>query len=271
MQLLNKKNLLGRVGCVLAGAVLFAASVLSAGAQGPLELQVEESGQGRAIELATDELEVARSGEQSLGRLRQTIEAKVPGASILEDSTSRVLVKLPRAYDRNLAALRSEKIDIAMPDAESSPVFYLKGAPRDKWSRRLGTKSVLVYLKPGETPEQVRQTAGAAGVRDVGIQGVTVLKFTTAFHAVEATKKLAGQGVRNRPLLRQFMQKMAAPPQDQFFSEQWHLINTGQHNGVVGVDINVLPVWDFGLGNGITIAIVEIGRASCRERVCLAV
>ena len=253
----NKKNLLCRVGCFIVGMVFFAASPMSSRAQAPLELQVEESGQARAIELATDEIEVARGGEEPAGRLKQTIEIKVPGASVIEDTPSRVLVKLPRAYNRSLAALRSERFDLAVPGAESSPVFYLKGAPRDKWSRRLGSKSVLVFLNPGQTSEQARQSAGADSARETSVQGVAVLKFATAFHAVDATKRLAGLGIRNRPLLRQFMQKMAAPPQDQFFPEQWHLVNTGQHNGVVGVDINVLPVWDFALGTGVTIVIVD--------------
>ena len=258
MQPSNKKNPFRRAGFIIAGVVCFGASLLSARAQG-LELQVEEAGQSRAIELATDEIEVARTGAQPGGRLRQTIEAKVAGASVMEDSPTRVLVKLPGAYNRSLAALRSERIDLAVPDAESSPVFYIKGTPRDKWSRRLGTKSVLVYLNPGQTPEEVRQAAGAASVREPGIEGVVVLKFLTAFHAVEATKRLTALGLQHHPLLRQFMQGMAAPPKDQFFSEQWHLVNTGQHNGVAGIDINVLPVWDFGLGNGTTIAIVDTG------------
>ena len=252
----NIKNLLCRVGSVIAGAVFLAAPVLSTHAQ-DLELQVEEAGQDRVIELATDEIEVARGGEQPSGRLKQTIENRVAGASVMEDTATRVLVKLPRAYSRSLATLRTERIDLAVPDAESSPVFYLKGVPRDKWSRRFGTKSVLVFLNPGQTSEQVRQASGAASVRETSVQGVVVLKFPTAFHAVEATKRLAGQGIQNRPLLRQYMQKMAALPRDQFFLEHWHLINTGQRNGVAGIDINVLPAWDFGLGNGVTIAIVD--------------
>ena len=236
---------------------LLAASTTPLRAQVPLEMEIEEAGHPRALELAADEIEVARTGEQAAGRLRQLVETKVAGARVLDDSSARVLVKLPRAYDRSLAVLRSESLDLAVPDAEMAPVFYVKGAPRDKWSRRLATKSVLVYLQAGETPEQARQAAGAASVRETGLEGVTVLKFLTPFQAIESTPKFAGRGVQHRPLLRQYMQKMAAPPQDQFFQEQWHLANTGQRNGVAGVDINVLPAWDLGLANGVTISIVD--------------
>ena len=236
---------------------LFSLSAMPVRAQIPLEMEIEESGQARALELATDEIEVARSGDKPADSLRQIVESKIAGARVVDHSSSHALVKLPRAYDRSLAVLRSESLDLAVPDAEMAPVFYVKGAPRDKWSRRLATKSVLVYLKKGETPEQARQAAGASSVRETGIQGVTVLRFPTPFQAIDSTRKFAGRGVQHRPLLRQYMQKMAAPPQDQFFQEQWHLVNTGQRNGAPGVDINVLPAWDIGLANGVTIAIVD--------------
>ena len=220
-------------------------------------MQIEEAGQPRFVELATDEIEVTRKGEQPKGSLRQLVETKVAGARVVDDTVAHVVVKLPRPYDRNLAVLRSEAIDLAVPDAEMAPVFYLKGAPKEKWSRRLASKSVLVYLKQGETPEQARQAAGATGIRESGIQGVTVLKFLTPFQAIESNKRFAGRGVQSRPLLRQYLQKMATTPQDQFFPEQWHLVNTGQRNGAIGVDIDVLPAWDIGIGNGVTIAIVD--------------
>ncbi len=251
------KTYSSRVARAFAGLAVIIANTLSAHAEIPLELNIEEGGQARSFELAADEVEVTQRGEQPTGRLRQLVETKLAGSRVIDGSAARVVVQFPRAYNRNLAVLRSEKIDLAVPDAEMAPVFYLKGAPRDKWSRRMGSKSVLVFLKEGETPEQARNGAGAASVRETSIHGVAVLRFASPFLAAEAGKRLEGQGVRHRPLLRQFMQKMAVPPQDQFFQEQWHLANTGQRNAVVGVDINVLPAWDVTLGNGITITIVD--------------
>lgn len=44
------------------------------------------------------------------------------------------------------------------------------------------------------------------------------------------------------------------PPSDPLFNNQWHLVNRA------GVDINVLPAWENGIGgSGITIALVDDG------------
>ena len=47
---------------------------------------------------------------------------------------------------------------------------------------------------------------------------------------------------------------------DPLFPAQWHLVNSGQFDGVVGVDINVAPLWAEGIkGAGSVIAIVDNG------------
>ncbi|WP_419797719.1 MAG: S8 family serine peptidase [Terasakiella sp.] len=43
------------------------------------------------------------------------------------------------------------------------------------------------------------------------------------------------------------------------FSKQWHLKNTGQTGGLVGIDINVEKVWDDYTGAGTTVAVVDDG------------
>lgn len=48
-------------------------------------------------------------------------------------------------------------------------------------------------------------------------------------------------------------------PNDTHFSEQWALLNTGQDQGKVGVDINVLPVWEYTKGSGVTVAVLDTG------------
>ena len=54
----NLKHLLYRGGFALAGLVLATLSPHAARAQAALEMQIEESGQPRAVELATDEVDV---------------------------------------------------------------------------------------------------------------------------------------------------------------------------------------------------------------------
>ncbi|KAL4639911.1 neuroendocrine convertase 2-like isoform X1 [Arapaima gigas] len=47
---------------------------------------------------------------------------------------------------------------------------------------------------------------------------------------------------------------------DPLFTNQWYLINTGQANGVAGLDLNVAEAWHLGYtGTGVTIAIMDDG------------
>lgn len=47
---------------------------------------------------------------------------------------------------------------------------------------------------------------------------------------------------------------------DPLFEKQWYFSNTGQNNGLVGADVNILPVWEQGIsGNGVLAAIVDDG------------
>ena len=48
-------------------------------------------------------------------------------------------------------------------------------------------------------------------------------------------------------------------PNDELYSNQWHLQNTGQTGGKAGVDTNVLPAWESVVGKGVVIGIVDNG------------
>ncbi len=53
---------------------------------------------------------------------------------------------------------------------------------------------------------------------------------------------------------------------DPYFDDQWHLYNTGQGGGVSGIDINVLPAWDFTTGSeNIIVAVAEDGAVGQHE------
>lgn len=47
--------------------------------------------------------------------------------------------------------------------------------------------------------------------------------------------------------------------QNQYYSEQWALNNTGQNNGKTGIDINVDSVWNVSTGRGIKVAVLDEG------------
>ena len=46
---------------------------------------------------------------------------------------------------------------------------------------------------------------------------------------------------------------------DQFFSDQWGLNNTGQYGGTPGIDINICKAWDITYGNNSVVAIIDEG------------
>ena len=52
---------------------------------------------------------------------------------------------------------------------------------------------------------------------------------------------------------------MVTRPNDFYFDEQWYLDNQGQGGRVVGVDLNVLEVWDDYTGQGVTVAVLDDG------------
>ena len=48
-------------------------------------------------------------------------------------------------------------------------------------------------------------------------------------------------------------------PNDTYFSQQWHLENTGQDNGVSGEDVNITGAWNSVRGTGVVIGVVDDG------------
>ena len=46
---------------------------------------------------------------------------------------------------------------------------------------------------------------------------------------------------------------------DPYYPQQWGLKNTGQYEGVVGMDINVEPAWDYSTGEDIIVAVIDGG------------
>lgn len=46
---------------------------------------------------------------------------------------------------------------------------------------------------------------------------------------------------------------------DPKYPQQWGLKNTGQNGGIVGMDINVEPAWNYSTGEGIVVAVIDEG------------
>jgi subtilisin family serine protease len=54
-------------------------------------------------------------------------------------------------------------------------------------------------------------------------------------------------------------------PTDTYFYKQWHLLNNGQTGGRKGVDLNVLPVWEYYRGAGINVGVYDNGTYVLHE------
>jgi len=68
----------------------------------------------------------------------------------------------------------------------------------------------------------------------------------------------SGQARSATPLILQ-QQTPRLVPNDSYFSNQWHLRNTGQVSGFPGNDVNIVGAWDSYTGTGINIAISDSG------------
>ena len=55
-------------------------------------------------------------------------------------------------------------------------------------------------------------------------------------------------------------------PNDPLFSQQWHLLNTGQLGGTPGMDLNVVKVWQEFTGAGVTVGVFEGGGVEYTHR-----
>jgi uncharacterized repeat protein (TIGR01451 family) len=140
-------------------------------------------------------------------------------------------------------------------------VLYRKGAPRDQYNRNLLTRDVLVDLAPGTDAQALRQAVAAASADKVAWSS-NYWMFTTPelAGAPALADALRGRpGVRYAEAQLAFFNKLDFVPNDELFTNQWHLLNTGQKGGTPGMDVNVTNVWDTYQGNGVVIGIVDSG------------
>jgi subtilisin-like proprotein convertase family protein len=144
-------------------------------------------------------------------------------------------------------------------------VLYEKNAPQDESNRRWLTKRVLVELG-GATMQSLAQLPGVTKTEARGAYAVVTFAGDPAV-AISGAKQLRRvAGVRNaEPMLARQLQHRFVPNDPLFAYNvanpgyQWHLRNTGQNEGVAGVDLNVVPAWDNYKGTGIRIGILDDG------------
>lgn len=161
-----------------------------------------------------------------------------------------------KRFDRSLTEL----------GAKGEWVLYEKGAPQNEGTRRFLTRRVLVELQPGTAVGKLTAVAGVA--RAVPRGRYVVVDFAGAADAAltgaERLRTVPGVNKAEPMLARQLFRRFV--PDDPLFAHnaasagyQWHLRNTGQNGGTIGMDVNVVPAWDSHKGAGVRIGIVDDG------------
>lgn len=143
-------------------------------------------------------------------------------------------------------------------------VIYPAGQPRNDSTRRIITDRLLLRIAESAAAEQIADAADLRiTARPEYAPGYVVAEARTTGTAsgLGALARLEGrQGVLSASLLLARMEaKKATIPNDTLFSQQWHLLNTGQGGGTAGADAAVTTAWDNYQGSGITIVVVDDG------------
>ncbi len=195
----------------------------------------QDAGQPRTFELALDEL--ALSSPHAKRVITKTAAAATRAE--LQQSAARV------ARDTGKGA---ELVVYEVVDGVRRP------------GPRVVTTQVLFSVQPGLDAQALALGDGAISVRASGAEGYWLATAGSSAAAIDLALALRAQaGVLSAEpqLARQQTRKFA--PNDTYFPKQWHLLNTGQSNGTVGMDIRVTNVWNNYRGSNMVIAIIDDG------------
>ncbi len=156
---------------------------------------------------------------------------------------------------------------LASPAKEPQIVLYEAGARKTEYSKRIATQQVLVKIKEGADPAALAKKHSAIlADSPTYAPGFHILETTSAIGALALAETLRNDPsvLSAEPLLARKRQKKSIP-NDLKFSEQWHLLNTGQNSGTAGIDIRVSNVWNTYQGSNIVIGIVDDGLLATHE------
>jgi len=177
-----------------------------------------------------------------------------------------------------------EQIVLAM-DArggeDAYPVLYEEGRERNEHTRRVLTSSLSLKLADPSLVSAVAAASGVATYRTPDYAADLAFFDTSgglaALRLAENLRRLEGVVWVEPQLARLHAKRQAWPPNDALFANQWHLRNTGQSNGVAGIDVGINvtnaaiitngssitntnnPVWSVYRGTDVHIAITDDG------------
>lgn len=144
------------------------------------------------------------------------------------------------------------------------PILYPKGAKKDEMNRRYLTNKILIQTSLSQ--EAITEIADVKFLAmPVKLENHYLLETKYPILTLSVVEKLReNKDITSAEPFLAWQASTKDIPNDPLFSNQWHLQNTGQSGGTVGIDANVVDVWGspFGsgiTGNGIRIAIVDDG------------
>ena len=122
------------------------------------------------------------------------------------------------------------------------------------------TTEWVVSVQAGNSAEQLALKVGADNLGATGhIPNTYIFEFPEGLEASKIEQKLDLKTVEFSYPLVPVNLSLLGIPNDPRFDKQWHLQNTGQKRGTLGVDLNVVDVWDKYRGEGVVIATVDDG------------
>jgi len=171
---------------------------------------------------------------------------------------------LPIPPQKDLASLKSYARELEKTThIPTSLVLYFKDKPQTKSNRSILTKEVLVKVN---NPKKILNYPPATRIETPSYAPdyriVTLSESGQSIEASDELESLAGVTYAT-PLLATWKSRKSLP-NDTLINQQWHLKNTGQSGGLIGIDSKVENVWGaFGgagfRGSGIRIAIIDDG------------
>lgn len=181
---------------------------------------------------------------------RMTIGKPTALGNVIKSDKHGVVVSLPKGATLREAIDRPSSVGAS----EVAPMFTEKGEAGREYTL---TKQILITAPDEHAARVAAAAAGAESFHATVAPGRWMLVFRNARAVLDAYPALIKTGVDPQP---QFRQPVFRKTNDPLFPMQWHLKNTGQAQGVAGIDANVEPVWGTGnRGAGQVISIIDDG------------
>ena len=244
---------------LIAGAVVLAVLAVADSALAGDEVYYA-GGKEYQLVRSTTEFGVLLSDRGAAAQVRDRADAT--GAGLLQriegdrpDSRYRLLV----VSDANAKARATAG---SLPDVEwVRPVYRFAGSD----SLMLSTGQLVARVVPGLSEADVEalwQDYGVEVVRPFdGLDNTYILRPVDDPQGDEVAVAAALQRdslvVYAHPDFATASVSRQVTPEDEFFSEQWYLQNTGQDGATVGVDIGVTTAWETTLGADVRVGMLD--------------